>query len=92
MRWDHGSNGRDLLVCQLPAPCVGYRALQPRGLPESRYALPGARPRLMAGMTCDYCGEGDNEKGMVQIWEGGFHQMHEPCWRKYQREQITRRP
>lgn len=46
----------------------------------------------MAGMTCDYCGEGDNEKGMVQIWEGGFHQMHKPCWQKYQREQITRRP
>jgi hypothetical protein len=47
----------------------------------------------MAGLTCDYCGEGDSDsRGMVQIWEGGIYQMHAECRRKYEREQITRRP
>jgi hypothetical protein len=41
----------------------------------------------MAGMTCDYCGEGDGgSKGQVQIYDGGLHQMHAPCWKKYQEE------
>jgi hypothetical protein len=40
----------------------------------------------MAGLTCDYCGQGDNAKGMVQVFEGGIYQMHASCWRKFKDE------
>lgn len=36
----------------------------------------------MAGRTCDYCGEPDNDKGPVTKDEyGGW--MHAPCRRKF---------
>jgi hypothetical protein len=44
----------------------------------------------MAGLTCDYCGQGDNEKGQVQVYNGGVSQMHAPCWREYCDEQKNR--
>lgn len=37
----------------------------------------------MAGITCDYCGEGDNSEGMVLEYNEGMNRMHSACWKKY---------
>lgn len=42
----------------------------------------------MAGITCDYCGEGDSgSKGQVMIFDNGIHQFHSECKKKYDEEQ-----
>jgi len=44
----------------------------------------------MAGLTCDYCGEGDSgSKGMVLVYNNGINQFHAPCKKKYDGEEHS---
>jgi hypothetical protein len=47
----------------------------------------GSSEVFMSSLTCDYCGESDNEKGSVQAFENDMYRMHLGCYLSFKREQ-----